>query len=179
MKSFPKLFSSNKTRLVLGIIISLGAFFLAIQGVDLRFVWRTILDARIEYILLALTCVALTTLAKTFRWKLLVGSKGKSISTSSRLRISKIKDKTPASGKGLLALDEIIKAEFVDGSVRRSIDSDALLEQIAKAEEGQAVLLTAEHDNGLQETVTIELDEPLGYRLYAGPARWFLSSLVT
>lgn len=87
MKPLSRLFSSNKIRLSLGIIISLGALYLAIRGVDIRFVWQTILNARFKFVLLAVICIALTTLAKTFRWKLLVGPKGKYIPTINYMMI--------------------------------------------------------------------------------------------
>jgi len=87
VKSITKLFSSKWLRISLGVIISLGALYLALRGVDLDFVWQSIQNAHWGFVLLALGSVALNTLAKTLRWKVLVGPSGQNISSTTYLMV--------------------------------------------------------------------------------------------
>ena len=87
MKSLANLLSSKGLRIGLGILISLGALYLALRGVDLRHVRGSIQNAHWGFVLLALACVAINTIAKTLRWKLLIGSPCLNISTTTYLMI--------------------------------------------------------------------------------------------
>ena len=87
MKTFSKLLSSKWLQLSLGIIISIGALYLALRGVDLMDVWQSIRKASWVFIFLALGVIAINILAKALRWKVLVGPPGKNISLMTYLMV--------------------------------------------------------------------------------------------
>jgi len=87
VKKTSTLLTSHWFRVLISIALSLGAIYLAVRDVDLRLVWSTLLDASWGFILLALACVALNTLAKALRWKLLVGPPGQNIPTINYLMV--------------------------------------------------------------------------------------------
>jgi hypothetical protein len=74
-------------RLILGIIISIGALYLALRDVDLSHVWLTIQNASWGFVFLALGSVSMNTLAKALRWKVLVGPPGQNISSITYLMV--------------------------------------------------------------------------------------------
>jgi uncharacterized protein (TIRG00374 family) len=80
-----KILRSKWLRFSLGIMISLGALYLALRGVDLQLVWDSIQHAEWGFILLALLCIAMNTLSKTIRWKVLVSIPGQNIQLSQYL----------------------------------------------------------------------------------------------
>jgi uncharacterized protein (TIRG00374 family) len=87
VKSKSKLLATKWLHISLGIIISFGALYLALRGVDLRSVWLSIQNAIWEYVFLALGCVAINTLAKTLRWRLLIGTPGQNITNITYLKV--------------------------------------------------------------------------------------------
>ena len=87
MKKISTWISSKWFRWTISLIISLGAIYLAIRGVDLLQVLGSLKNARWEFVLLALGSLAINLLAKTFRWKVLVGVKGQKISNLKYLMV--------------------------------------------------------------------------------------------
>ncbi len=79
--------SSKWFRWTISIIISLGAIYLAIRGVDLLQVFESLKNAKWAFVLLALGGLAINLLAKTFRWKVLVGAAGQKISNLKYLMV--------------------------------------------------------------------------------------------
>ncbi len=71
--------NSKWFRWTISILISLGAVYLAIRGVDFLQVIDSLKTAHWEYVLLALAVLCINLLAKTFRWKVLVGENGQQI----------------------------------------------------------------------------------------------------
>ncbi len=71
--------NSKWFRWAISILISLGAVYLAIRGVDFLQVINSLKTAHWEYVLLALAVLCINLLAKTFRWKVLVGENGQQI----------------------------------------------------------------------------------------------------
>jgi uncharacterized protein (TIRG00374 family) len=77
---FHRIISSRIFRLGLGLLISGLALYLVFKDVDFVQVWDALREARWDYIGLALLSVAVNTLAKALRWKVLVGPDGQEIS---------------------------------------------------------------------------------------------------
>jgi len=87
VKAVSRAYNAKWVRILFSLGLSLGAIYLAIRDVTLEQVWKALLEARWEFILLALTTVAINTLAKALRWKLLVGPPGKKITNLRYLMI--------------------------------------------------------------------------------------------
>jgi uncharacterized protein (TIRG00374 family) len=69
----------RKLTLLAGVALSALTLYLALRNVDLNEVWGALAQARPLYVLLALASVALNTLAKTVRWRVLLGEPGRSV----------------------------------------------------------------------------------------------------
>jgi uncharacterized protein (TIRG00374 family) len=80
LSTISKIFSNKWFRIGLSLGISGLALYLALRDVDIQQVWQTLISARLSFILLALSSVAVNTAAKSFRWKVLVGPPGEKIS---------------------------------------------------------------------------------------------------
>lgn len=76
--------SSRYIRTSVGILLSGISLYLALRHVDYQDVWRTLTDSDMLFIGLALASVAINTLSKAIRWKILIGTSGQ------RLPFSKI-----------------------------------------------------------------------------------------
>ena len=79
MKNISTWISSKWFRWTISIVISFGAIYFAIRGVELRQVFESLRNAKGEFLLLALGGLCINLFAKTFRWKVLVGEKGEKI----------------------------------------------------------------------------------------------------
>jgi uncharacterized protein (TIRG00374 family) len=66
--------------LLAGVALSALTLYLALRNVDMAEVWSALMQARPLYVLLALASVALNTLAKTVRWRVLLGEPGRAVS---------------------------------------------------------------------------------------------------
>lgn len=81
MKISPaRLFASHSFRLGLGLVASGLSLYLALRSVTLQEVWAALSQANLGYAGLALASVAANTLAKTFRWRALLGRPGRAVS---------------------------------------------------------------------------------------------------
>lgn len=78
-KRFSLLFSSRWLRVVVGILISGLAIYLALKNVDLPQIWDSIKKIRLVYVLFGLLSVSINNLSKSIRWKVLAGQPGKDI----------------------------------------------------------------------------------------------------
>ncbi len=87
-----------------------------------------------------------------------------------KLQVASVKLNSPGYNK-LMEQDEIIAVRIGGIEYRDRMEQ---LEQLARAPAGQTVELIIERDKGGDQTVDITLEEPLGYRMYAGGAQWFL-----
>jgi uncharacterized membrane protein YbhN (UPF0104 family) len=74
-------------RIILGILISLVAIYLAAGGVDWGSVWATLARANLPLVGLALGSVLVNTVAKAARWKLLMGERGAHVPLRHALRL--------------------------------------------------------------------------------------------
>jgi hypothetical protein len=83
IKSSPAtLTTSAYLRIVLGFVISALAIYLVSRDISYHEVWAVLAEAHIGYIVLALLSVAINTLGKALRWKVLIGPSGQHIGFS-------------------------------------------------------------------------------------------------
>lgn len=73
-------FTSKYYRLAIGLAISGVSLFLALRSVKPEEVWSALSQANFGYLALALLSVAVANLAKTARWKALIGQRGRGVS---------------------------------------------------------------------------------------------------
>jgi len=86
-QSLRHLWASPWTRWVIGTLVSVAALYLAFRGVDYNSVGSTLLRANATFIMLALLSVAINTLVKAIRWRVLIGDQGKRIPLREVLRV--------------------------------------------------------------------------------------------
>ncbi len=86
-QSLRHLWASPWTRWVIGTLVSIAALYLAFRGVDYNSVGSTLLRANATFIMLALLSVAVNTLVKAIRWRVLIGDQGKRIPLREVLRV--------------------------------------------------------------------------------------------
>lgn len=72
--------SGRTIRILIGVVISAVAIYVAIVGVDYTSVWGYLVRADLTLIGLALASIAVNNVAKALRWKLLLGDKGTQVS---------------------------------------------------------------------------------------------------
>ena len=71
----------------MSLIISIVALYLALRGVDFGDIWQSIQNASWRFVFLALVSVTLNTLAKSLRWKILIGLPGQNIPSITYLMV--------------------------------------------------------------------------------------------
>ena len=80
MRSFiSRAIASPYFRLSVGLLVSGLTLYLALRNVTFSEVWAAISQADFRFIVLAFLCVVVTNLAKTYRWRVLLGEAGKRV----------------------------------------------------------------------------------------------------
>jgi uncharacterized protein (TIRG00374 family) len=80
MRSFiSRAIASPYFRLFVGLLVSSLTLYLALRNVTFSEVWAAISQADVRFIVLAFLCVVVTNLAKTYRWRVLLGEAGKRV----------------------------------------------------------------------------------------------------
>ena len=80
MRSFiSRAIASPYFRLFVGLLVSGLTLYLALRNVTFSEVWAAISQADVRFIVLAFLCVVVTNLAKTYRWRVLLGEAGKRV----------------------------------------------------------------------------------------------------
>ena len=79
-RKLSSLFQNIYIRAGLALLISAVTLILAVRNVKFQDIWTAISAANSRFVLLALVSVAANNLAKTFRWKVLLGDPGKRVS---------------------------------------------------------------------------------------------------
>ena len=80
MRSFiSRAIASPYFRLSVGLLVSALTLYLALRNVTFSEVWAAISQADFRFIVLAFLCVVVTNLAKTYRWRVLLGEAGKRV----------------------------------------------------------------------------------------------------
>lgn len=74
--------SAPAFRVVLGVLISAVSIYVALDNIDYRDIWAALRQADLLLLGLALVSVAINTLGKAIRWKILLGPTGRPIHLS-------------------------------------------------------------------------------------------------
>ena len=91
-----------------------------------------------------------------------------------KLGISDVQPESPASGKGFFTDDVVLAVKPADEPELRKLTRNELLDYLAKTPASEPVTLLVRHINNQQEKITIELEDPLFYRLYSKPVNWLV-----